>query len=103
MNTLEPPRWPGGPPICPAANLPAFPDEAASLRFHETNSPGSRVYRRWQCRQCGRWHYLALPCSPAGDSSGKAHRGGEELLKEAALEAMAKAGSLLTGNGPAIT
>src|SRR5205814_7057445 len=40
---LESPRWPGGPPICPAVNLPALPSEKALMEFLAKNGPRCEV------------------------------------------------------------
>jgi hypothetical protein len=67
---LDPPRWPGGPSICPAENLPALESLAALKVFHETNSPSCIVLRQWQCPHCQSWHAETMPPDPAGQSSG---------------------------------
>lgn len=53
---LDPPRWPGGPQICPAANLPAFATEREMNGYFDTNAPSLPEVRRWQCDRCGMWH-----------------------------------------------
>lgn len=66
--TLEPPRWPNGPMICPVENLPAFEDKAELAKFRNAHA-GSSI-KEWQCTACGMWHYKAkVPC-PAGGSNG---------------------------------
>lgn len=90
-TALSPARWKGGPPICPAANLPAFPDEKAAAKFREANCPSCKVRtrevptgerdpsgkavvrtesRQWLCPDCGHWHYDGIAPDPAGASSG---------------------------------
>lgn len=55
---IEPPRWPGGPPICKAENLPAFETAGALADFHDRNGPGVNVTKKaWQCQHCGGWHH----------------------------------------------
>lgn len=71
---LDPPRWKGGPPICPDENLPAFVDATEAKGFHARCCPGSRVTRSWHCRFCGHIHFEAKPRSPSGDSSGSSRR-----------------------------
>lgn len=71
---FEPPRWPGGPLICVAVNLPAFPTKEEALAFHEKNGPGNRITRIGQCETCKYWHYLVKPRPPSGDSSGSSRR-----------------------------
>lgn len=66
-QALSPPRWPGGPPICPAANLPAFEDERERGRHEQ---PGSKVLLKFRCIACGRLHYWVSGHDPAGHSSG---------------------------------
>lgn len=71
MNVqLDPPRWPGGPLICPTANLPAFPDKKASAAFRDANSPGCTVIEEWICTACGLVHFWAHALDPSGASSG---------------------------------
>jgi hypothetical protein len=70
MSELAPARWKGGPPICPAANLPAFPTERDAAKFREDNCPSCKVRRQWSCDQCGHWHYDGTAPDPAGASSG---------------------------------
>lgn len=68
---FEAPRWPGGPRICSASNLPAFDSEAACLVFHEANAPGTHTGKPYQCARCGLWHYESTARGPAGESSGQ--------------------------------
>jgi hypothetical protein len=72
MNELfeAKPRWPGAPPICIAANLPAFASRQAWDDFHAANSPGNRVVRVWRCDTCQHWHAHTIACDPSGSSSG---------------------------------
>lgn len=58
---LDPPRWPGGPPVCPEANLPAFGDEQAAGKFFDSacGKYGRGVDKLWKCAECGHWHFLA--------------------------------------------
>jgi hypothetical protein len=82
MSELAPARWKGGPPICPAANLPAFPTERDAAKFREDNCPSCKVrqsfdaagkpvgIKQWLCKECGHWHYNGIAPDPAGASSG---------------------------------
>lgn len=67
---FDPPRWPGGPMICAAVNLPAFLTRSELDSFRETNCPGSTIIKVWQCNVCDSWHYWASGHDPAGSSSG---------------------------------
>lgn len=67
---LWPPRWPGGPPICSATNLPAFTDYAAAAKFRDANCPGAHFKRQWSCEDCGMVHYEATDRGSAGTTSG---------------------------------
>lgn len=71
---LDPPRWPGGPPICPVVNLPAFTGKAAAMAFRDANAPGSNVKRIWLCTDCGMVHYEATPIAVSGTTAGKHER-----------------------------
>lgn len=64
------PRWPGGPPHCHAANLPAFPTEKALDAFLKKNSPSCHVIWKWLCNKCQHWHARTSAPDPAGQSSG---------------------------------
>ena len=64
---LEAARWPGGPPICSAENLPAFQDAKEADAYHSRWAYGTRVVRMWQCKKCGLWHYEALATCPSQD------------------------------------
>lgn len=64
------PRWPGAPPICEKANLPAFPSKEAYMHWHERNGPGCSVKRVWECDACGWYHADTVAPDPAGASSG---------------------------------
>jgi len=69
MNTtaLEPPpRWPGAPPICEEANLPAFETAKEAIAFNEANGHPP-ILKSWRCRFCGGWHYYS---SAPGDTNG---------------------------------
>lgn len=66
--SLEAPRWPGGPKICVASNLPAFESRKAMKAFQFDNL--SNVTREWECDDCGCFHYEAKARAPAGSSSG---------------------------------
>lgn len=68
MTRLDPPRWPGGPGICPVANLPGFLT-VEDLNAFVDGLCGS-VMVKWQCGECGTWHHWAKPKAPAGESSG---------------------------------
>lgn len=76
---LDPPRWPGGPEICEAENLPAFPDLAAAHAFHRArNRSGSVVNMRgdpWLCGHCGRWHYQSDHAGSHGYADGSGRSG----------------------------
>jgi hypothetical protein len=63
-------RWPGGPKICPAENLPAFQTAAGLDGFLKANSPSCKVVSKWQCATCGHWHAYTIAPDPAGGSSG---------------------------------
>jgi hypothetical protein len=69
MNTpprLLPPRWPGGPPICDKANLPAFDSRAAAEAFHEGHTC-TRIAAIWRCRfGCGLWHFYSMKAITVG-------------------------------------
>lgn len=67
---LDPPRWRGGPEVCPAENLPAFPDASAAGKFLSGSCPGYSAYRTWDCPKCGRTHVLA-------------RKGGDDAVAEA--------------------
>lgn len=69
---LEPPRWSGGPRICPYENLLAFETEKEIGRFCDDNCPSCSPYFKWKCGQCGHWHMLTSWPAPAGASSGNA-------------------------------
>lgn len=75
---LEPPSWPGGPPICEMANLPAFKTEADAAKFHEVNCPHGVVLAQWCCKFCGCWHYWG---GAPTDSNGQCVAGGDQLPK----------------------
>lgn len=67
---LEKPRWPGGPDICPNANLPALPTQSALKKFLSDNGPSCKVTKEWECSHCGHWHAHTIAPDPAGNSSG---------------------------------
>lgn len=83
---LDPPRWPGGPPICPAANLPAFADGKELAAFEAASSPGWKVFLKFTCKACGRLHVWAGGHDPAGQSSGNTRSSlhYDEVVAEAA-------------------
>ena len=56
---LEPPRWPGSPPICVSENLPAFTDKQALKKFHAEQCALIEIVRVWQCPRCAHWHFKA--------------------------------------------
>ena len=66
---FEPPRWPGGPPICQKENRPAFPTEADMAEFQKSNGSAGSI-KSWLCPSCSCYHYLPKPFDPAGSSSG---------------------------------
>lgn len=68
-------RWPNGPKICIATNLPAFETPEALESFRETNAPGGQIIARWQCTACGLWHYWGSGHDPAGGSSATTRTG----------------------------
>jgi hypothetical protein len=68
------PRWPGAPKICTFANLPAFETATAMLNYNGLF--GTKIDKKWKCKVCKGWHYLATPRSPSGDSSGHSRRSG---------------------------
>lgn len=65
--TLLPSRWPDGPLICSATNLPAFSSKAELNAF--CRSPMVEI---WECKECGQWHGWTHAHAPAGESSGGA-------------------------------
>lgn len=76
MNaTLSKPRWPGGPKICPLANLPAFTTSDALRSFLKNNGPSCKVVLEWECTGCGHWHAETSAPDPAGASSGNGRSG----------------------------
>jgi hypothetical protein len=64
------PRWPGAPPICLHANLPAFETFDAWKDFYERNAPGCKVERTWLCDVCHHYHGWSIAPDPSGSSSG---------------------------------
>lgn len=70
MIALEAARWPGGPQICPAANLPAFREWQDAQAFLDRTT--STAVLQWRCQQCGCWHFWTKPHAPAGESCGTA-------------------------------
>ncbi len=68
--TFDPPRWPNGPRICPAANLPAFDSDADAAAFRASNCPGHTVVAQWTCNVCGKIHFWGVGGDPSGASSG---------------------------------
>lgn len=54
-DVLEPARWPGGPKICPATNLPAFPTMKDLKRFFD-GLPAVTVDRTGLCTVCQHYH-----------------------------------------------
>lgn len=69
MIVLLPGHFPGCPPICPLATLPAFASLKEADVFHEENNPGAPYLARWKCK-CGYYHFWAKAPAPAGGSSG---------------------------------
>ncbi len=65
---LDPPRWPGGPPICPKANLPHFETRKEMRAFQELLC--SSALLDWFCPDCAGFHYWGKTPAPAGTSSG---------------------------------
>lgn len=70
IELLDPPRWPGGPPICVTVNLPAFTTHAALKAFHAASGPSCKVISEYECVKCGHWHAETKAPDPAGASSG---------------------------------
>ena len=71
IELFEPkPRWPGAPPICIAANLPAHQSEADLMKFHAANGPSCYLEYIGHCAFCGLWHARTSAPDPAGQSSG---------------------------------
>lgn len=70
---LEPPRWPGGPPICEKENRPAFAT-ADKAKVFNAGHPAIRMTRLWKCDFCDHWHYTFKMRAPSGDSSGSSRR-----------------------------
>lgn len=71
MNALlDPPRWPGGPSICPTANLPCFDSKNSASAFLDANSPSATVIAMWTCTACDRVHVWSIAGCPSGASSG---------------------------------
>ncbi len=68
--TLDPPRWKGGPEICPVANLPAFNFPKQLDDFLKDNAPSAKVVKKWQCDHCKCWHAYTLAPDVSGGSSG---------------------------------
>lgn len=75
MNTdlFDPPRWPGGPKICKAENLPAFQTVKEMAAFHDS-LPGVKTLTVKLCPVCDCYHAYTKPRSPSGDSSGSSRR-----------------------------
>ena len=68
-STLEPHRWPGGPPICEETNLPAFRNaQDAQASGHTVGR--NYVKEVWPCKACRLWHADYLDHPPSGASSG---------------------------------
>jgi len=65
-ETFEEPRWPGGPKICIAVNLPAFGTVKEAKDFNEKNGHFP-ILTSWKCGRCGCYHYWSgAPSSPTG-------------------------------------
>lgn len=73
---LYPPRWPGGPPICASANLPAFETQESAVAWQNAPNKTNPLYEAnpikkiWQCEKCRHWHFITKPRPPSGASSG---------------------------------
>ena len=66
-KAFEEPRWPGGPKICVAVNLPAFGTVKEAKDFNEKNGHFP-ILTSWKCNRCGCYHYWSgAPSSPTGD------------------------------------
>lgn len=70
MTNLELPRWPGGPPICEKANLPAFATQAEALAFVASLPALSLQYLPELCQYCHGFHAYARCRPPSGGSYG---------------------------------
>jgi hypothetical protein len=68
-NLFDLPRWPGGPHICIAANLPAFETVAAAKAITSTCEKDF-LKETWTCSVCGMLHADYEEHSPSGSSSG---------------------------------
>ena len=66
---FDPPRWPGGPFICIAANLPSFETAAAARNMNRTLE-GDSVDETWECKACGMTHAGHKYRPPSGATSG---------------------------------
>lgn len=68
-NLFEKPRWPDGPHICHATNLPAFETVEQAKAITRT-CDGDALKETWTCSVCGLLHadYRIRP--PAGNTSG---------------------------------
>jgi hypothetical protein len=67
---FEAARWPGGPQICSATNLPAHDSLEALERFHAANGPSCRVIKFGQCKVCSKW-YAKTEAPHPQDSKGR--------------------------------
>lgn len=68
-NLFEKPRWPGGPHLCLATNLPAF-ETVESAKALTRTVDGDSLKSSWTCSVCGMIHAEYTIRSPAGSSSG---------------------------------
>lgn len=59
MNPFDPPRWPGGPPICSEANLPAFRSTKAAGQYIQRYCPSVKLIAMKRCRGCKHIHFYA--------------------------------------------
>jgi len=73
MENLDAPRWPGGPAICKATNLPAFETVKDAKAFVDM-FPGYIVESFLECEACGGIHVHGHDRGPSGGSSGTSTR-----------------------------
>lgn len=92
MLVLDPSRFPGCPPICPATNLPAFDDRAGMSAFLKDNCPGHVQDEAWTCDSCGKLHQRGHFPGPSGASSGTSTRH-ETLVIPAEIRASIRRGA----------
>jgi hypothetical protein len=79
---LMKPRWPNGPKICAAENLPAFETAKDLAAFLAKNAPSCKVVKKWQCQACGHFHAYTVAPDPAGGSSGTGRSSKNSTMEE---------------------